>query len=139
MTPPAPAPLPDVLRAVTARLVEVGRVTTDRLPVALVEALTGRGIALVEDGVAGPVLRPTSAAARAVMARGTAIATAWSDAGQKVLDGLRSGLYRLADDLTLTVHVGGLLPTSTPHGRVTDWERAVVPRWAGLLVGGGAA
>lgn len=134
-----PAPLPDVLRAVTARLVEVGRVQTDRLPPALVEAMTARGIATVEPGVVGPSMVPTPAAARAVMARGTAVATSWSDAGEKVLHGLRSGLYVLAPDLTLTVHVGGLLPASTPHGRVTEWERAVVPRWAALLVGGGAA
>ena len=48
-----PVPLPDVLRAVTARLVEVGRIQTDRLPAALVEAMTGRGIATGEPGVVG--------------------------------------------------------------------------------------
>ena len=139
MSPPAPNPLPDVLRAVTARLVEVGGITTDRLPPALVEAMTGRGIAIVEPGVVGLTMKPTPAAARAVMGRGATVAVLWSDAGEKVLSGLRSGLYVLAPDLTLTVRVGGLLPASTRHGRVTEWERAVVPRWSALLVGGGAA
>jgi hypothetical protein len=139
MSPPAAPALPDLLRAVSAWLVEIGELPVPVLGAPLANALVVARVAVQHAGVAGDVLRPTPAAVRAVMRRGAAAATAWADAGRLVVEGLRAGTYVVGDDLALTVRVGALLPRSTPRGRVREWESRVIPRWAPVLLSAGGA